>query len=96
MTADLSRTRLTKLKGFPLNPHANKCPAGYSLDLYCDRLNPAHAFFEFPHGLIGETYRDVARQARALGWKLHPDGFATCPKCTGHAALPSTQERPDD
>lgn len=59
------------------------CPGCYTLDLYCDHVNDAHGFEEFPHQFIGETYGACAKQARKRGWILHRNGStATCPKCS--------------
>lgn len=58
------------------------CPHCYSIDLYCDHHNERHTFNEFPHSYMGKTYKDVAKQAKKIGWLLHPMfATATCPKC---------------
>lgn len=58
------------------------CPGTYTLDLYCDHDNDEHEFQEFPHEVSGHETGSAARAAaRRWGWKLHPDGTATCPKC---------------
>ena len=69
-----------------LQPHPEpiQCPGGYSLDLYCKWNNPRHAWN--PCGtqyedFYGEHGGDVRSQARRVGWILHRDGTATCPKC---------------
>jgi len=56
--------------------------SGYTLDLYCDHINPRHPFNAFPHTFVGETFAECARQARAKGWDVHHrDRTATCPIC---------------
>jgi hypothetical protein len=59
------------------------CPGAYDLHLYCKYENPAHRFDEFPHEYSGDfqTYGEAAKAARSVGWILHRDGTATCPKC---------------
>lgn len=58
------------------------CPGSYTLDLYCDHDNPDHTRCEFPHEIGDAVSESEARRiARSLGWKLHRDGTATCPKC---------------
>ena len=62
--------------------------SGYTLDLYCDNGNQwpdgAHAFREFPHTFLGETWGGVAGEARAKGWLIrNRENYALCPKCSG-------------
>ncbi len=58
------------------------CPGCYDLHLYCRYDNPQHGWDEFPHSVTqAQTYREAARIAKSLGWILHRDGTATCPKC---------------
>lgn len=64
-----------------LLPRPVQIASGYSLDLYCKYLNPAHKFREFPHQYTGEYGPDVFNKARAAGWVIHKDRTATCPKC---------------
>lgn len=66
------------------------CPHGYSMDCYCDHLNPAHKFEEFPHSFIGRSRTEVFKQARKAGWRIHNDNSATCPKCV--AALRQSRQ----
>lgn len=73
-----SQVKASKL---PINPQANPMASGYSMDLYCDRINDNHSQFEFPHQFLGETFAECARAARNTGWKIHKNGFATCPRC---------------
>ena len=54
---------------------------GYTLDLYCDRENPAHEYKEFPHQFTYETGATCRRVARKKGWILRRNGQAICPKC---------------
>lgn len=76
------------MSAFEKAPQPNTCPGGYSLDLYCDRINPAHRYDDFPWGVVQfQTYGQSAAWARRQGWVLHRDGTATCPKCSGRAAL---------
>jgi hypothetical protein len=54
----------------------------YSLHLYCKYENAQHGFDEFPHEIYDcQTYGEAASKARSLGWILHRDNTATCPKC---------------
>lgn len=76
---------MTKLKRVE---HPMTCPAGYSMDLYCDRFSGryddgVHTQGEFPHQYQGQSYSDSARRATHHGWILHRDYTATCPKCSG-------------
>lgn len=57
--------------------------SGYSLDLYCDRENPDHAWNEFPHDFSSESKRVCFKAALAAGWIIKRDGTAICPKCSG-------------
>lgn len=51
--------------------------AGYSADFYCDKCNNYGQF-------IGETWGDVVRQARYIGWRVNRRRQdAACPKCSG-------------
>lgn len=60
-------------------------PSTYTVDLYCDHENDEHGFRAFPYQIIGETSGECRKAARKLGWKLHGDGTATCPKCVARA-----------
>lgn len=64
---------------------------GYSLDLYCDRLDVKHGevtdrfghrYNEFPHQFLAETGTQCDRAARAKGWHIGPHRVL-CPKCSG-------------
>lgn len=69
--------------------HPNTCPGAYVLHLYCKYENEDHAWGEFPHQPVDvQTASGAARQARWMGWKLHDDGTATCPKCAKALGLP--------
>jgi hypothetical protein len=57
---------------------------GYTLDLYCDRINPTHEHKEFPHTFYGELGTKCRKAARKAGWKLQVDGTTICPKCSGN------------
>lgn len=71
--------------------------SGYSLDLYCDRESSKHRHAEFPHGFVGETFGECAREARQNGWIIRTDArTATCPKCSGKAPALSGKERDTD
>lgn len=63
------------------NAGAFPCPMGYSADLYCKWENDSHGFQEFPHSYMAETRGGCLKQARAQGWIIHRDNYATCPKC---------------
>jgi hypothetical protein len=54
--------------------------SGYTLELYCDHKNADHG--RFPHCFYGETFGECAKRARALGWTIHRNYTATCPKCS--------------
>lgn len=57
---------------------------GFTLNLYCDHDNEAHAHREFPDEYYGDTFADCARQARKEGWIIRTaTRTATCPKCSG-------------
>jgi hypothetical protein len=60
----------------------------YTLDLYCDRENPAHAYKEFPHTFIAELGATCRRRAREAGWVFHKDRTASCPKCNRRKGRP--------
>lgn len=69
-------TRLSKLDAPEI------CPGSYSFHAYCRYDNPDHDFNEFPHEPIGaQTRGEAVAQLRSIGWILHRDGTATCPKC---------------
>ena len=61
------------------NPIA--APGGFVLRLFCDHFYEGHTIREFPHVFRGPDKASVRKQAKALGWKLHHDRTATCPKC---------------
>lgn len=73
---------------FRKSPFSEYCPGAYSLDLYCDHINPDHSYNEFPHGIVGHNARDCRRQAKAAGWVIHRDMTATCPKCIARLKPP--------
>lgn len=79
------RNQLTRSATKPRPADEPMCYAsGYSLDLYCDHVNPRHGYAEFPHTFTGETFAECARPARKRGWRFHyKSRTATCPKCTG-------------
>ena len=53
----------------------------YSLDLYCDQDNPAHAYKEFPKTYTSELGTKARSTAKKDGWIFHRDSTMTCPKC---------------
>jgi hypothetical protein len=60
----------------------NTCPGAYELHLYCKYKNPDHDFDEFPHiPSQCQTRGEAVGAMRRIGWVLHRDGTATCPKC---------------
>jgi hypothetical protein len=52
----------------------------YTLDLYCDKNNPDHDYFEFPHQFTGRSLASCIRQAKSKGWSVGKEK-AICPKC---------------
>lgn len=54
----------------------------YDLHLYCDHANDAHDYDEFPHEFTGQTLGVCAKAARSIGWIIHRNCTATCPKCS--------------
>lgn len=63
--------------------------SGYTLWLYCCVCNGDKWKDVGSDGVIEQIategpncYRDARRKARRLGWVLHKDGFASCPKCS--------------
>lgn len=57
------------------------CPEGYSIDLYCKYEASHHQYQEFPCGVFAHSGKACRAQVKAMGWTLHRDGTATCPKC---------------
>lgn len=58
------------------------CPGDYVLHLYCRYKNPDHRWDEFPWQVTDcETGGAARSAARKMGWILHRDRTATCPKC---------------
>jgi hypothetical protein len=53
----------------------------YSMNLYCDYKNEAHAFGEFPHEYAGQNRQQCRRSARRDGWVFRWDTTVQCPKC---------------
>lgn len=53
----------------------------YDLHLYCDHINPNHLWNEFPHVYTHELGSTCRSNARRDGWKIHRDGYSTCPTC---------------
>lgn len=53
----------------------------YSLDLYCKYESAQHRHGEFPHSYTSESGEGARAQARRVGWLIHRDRTATCPKC---------------
>lgn len=56
---------------------ANPCPTGYLIDLYCQYCD-AHSQAT-SDGYLAYSY--ARKHVRQMGWSLHKDGYATCPKC---------------
>ena len=54
----------------------------YSMDLYC-KWSIDFDHDHRSHGVSVSGYDRAAarKEAKALGWKLHKDGTATCPEC---------------
>ena len=55
---------------------------GWAMDLYCQYSAGVEHDMD-THGVSfgGVDRADARRQARARGWILHHNGFATCPQC---------------
>ncbi len=58
-----------------------KIDSAYKADFFCKYENKAHVDGEFPLHIEGESWGDAIRKARDLGWRVHRDHTATCPKC---------------
>lgn len=56
------------------------CPYGFTIDLYCKWLNPAHEWGS-EAAFYGRDRAEVFRDFKAAGWVLHKDNTATCPQC---------------
>ena len=69
-----------------------KIDSAYKADFYCKYNNRAHVEGEFPLHLEGESWGDTIRKARDLGWVVHRDHTATCPKCVAALTM-SPEER---
>lgn len=41
-----------------------------------------HAYDEFPHQFLGETWGECKRKAQSIGWVFGRDGDVTCPACS--------------
>lgn len=55
---------------------------GWAMDLYCQyTVDVSHDMDTHGVSIGGVDRADARRQARAMGWVLHHDGFATCPRC---------------
>lgn len=69
-----------------------KIDAAYKADFFCKYQNRAHEEGEFPVHLEGESWGDTISKARKLGWVVHRDHTATCPKCVAALTM-SPEER---
>lgn len=65
-----------------------KIDSGYNADFYCKYNNRAHTDGEFPAHFEGESWGDTISKARKLGWVVHRDHTATCPKCVAALTMP--------
>lgn len=55
---------------------------GWAMDLYCQyTVDVAHDCDTNGISIGGRDRADAHRQAKARGWILHRNGFATCPQC---------------
>ncbi len=55
---------------------------GWAMDLYCQySLDIRHDMTTHGVSYGGNDRADARRQAKADGWILHRNGFATCPRC---------------
>lgn len=55
---------------------------GWAMDLYCQyTVDVAHDMDTHGVSFGGVSRADARRQAKARGWILHRNGFATCPRC---------------
>ncbi len=59
--------------------------SGYTMDIYCDSdvCKGATVFGSAKESFFGETWAQVARMARKVGWRITKDRKAFCPWCTG-------------
>lgn len=80
-------TMRLKIQGRP-----RKIDSAYKADFFCKYQNRAHVEGEFPVHLEGESWGDTISKARKLGWVVHRDHTATCPKCVA-ALAQSPEER---
>lgn len=62
-------------------------PGCYDLHVYCDR-----DVYEYDHehmeAFIGANRAEARRAAREAGWRLNPDGTATCQICLRQGSCP--------
>lgn len=55
----------------------------YTMHLYCRNVGSTnHRYKEFPHEIVGENNSECRTIARQMGWIIHQDNYATCPKCS--------------
>ena len=68
-----------KMDRLERNPDAMPSPRGYTIDLYCCRLGCNSTGEAVADGYY--AYSLARKIAKAKGWILHNDGYATCPVC---------------
>lgn len=55
---------------------------GWAMDLYCRyTVDVEHDMDTHGVSIGGADRADARRQAKAMGWVLHRDGTASCPRC---------------
>lgn len=55
---------------------------GWAMDLYCRyTVGVGHDIDTHGVSIGGNDRADARRQAKNMGWVLHRDGTATCPRC---------------
>jgi len=55
---------------------------GWALDLYCRyNVDVVHDMDSWGVSIGGFSKSDARAEAKALGWVIHRDRTATCPKC---------------
>lgn len=55
---------------------------GWAMDLYCRYIvDYRHDADTWGVSIGGPSKHEAHKEARRLGWRLHRDGTATCPRC---------------
>lgn len=69
-----------------------KIDAGFTADFFCKYHNHEHEADEFPYTVEAMSWGEAINKARTVGWIVHRDHTATCPKCAA-AMRESPEER---